>query len=39
MENFFKIVGDGDLTAVKEKISEENVNVLNVDDMSLTRST
>ncbi|WP_316800915.1 ankyrin repeat domain-containing protein [Pedobacter frigidisoli] len=35
MESFFKIVTDGDLKAVKEKISETNINVLNVNDMSL----
>ncbi|KLT66436.1 hypothetical protein AB669_09295 [Pedobacter sp. BMA] len=34
-ESFFKIVTDGDLKAVKEKISETNINVLNVNDMSL----
>lgn len=32
---FFKIVTDGDLKAVKEKISETNINILKVNDMSL----
>ena len=35
MENFFKIITDGDLKAVKEKINETNINVLNVNNMSL----
>lgn len=35
MESFFKIITDGDLKAVKEKISEANLNVLDVNDMSL----
>ncbi len=35
MENFFNIITDGDFKAVKEKINETNINVLNVNNMSL----
>lgn len=35
MENIFKIIIDGNLNAVKEQINESNINVLNVNNMSL----
>lgn len=35
MENLFKIITDGNLDAVKEAINESNINVLNVNNMSL----